>query len=124
MKKNIACISFFSLAILCLLAFSTFYSCRRNKKCDLIVNVTNGATNGPVVGATVHVYPNQTNANGNLKDQDQTATTDASGVARFTFKLPAILAADVTPPAPLAPAATRLVKLEEGKSVSVAIKVY
>ena len=63
-------------------------------------------------------------SSGNLKIQDQTSTTDASGVARFTFKLPAILSADVNPPAPLNPTVNKLVKLEEGKSVSVAIKVY
>lgn len=101
-----------------------FSSCRRNKNCDLIVTVTDGNTSGPVVGATVHIYPNQTNTSGNLKIQDQTSTTDASGVARFTFKLPAILSADVNPPAPLNPTVNKLVKLEEGKSVSVAIKVY
>jgi hypothetical protein len=107
------------LSFLCLM----LSSCRKNKKCDLVVTVTNATTNGPVVGAKVHIYPNRTSTtNGSLKDQDQTQTTDASGVARFTFKLPAILAADVTPPTPLGPE-SKLVKLEEGKSVSVTIKV-
>ena len=123
MKKISANKSFVALLLLSTLFFSMFSSCRRNKNCDLIVNVVNGNTNGPVVGATVHIYPNQTNTSGNLKIQDQTATTDASGVARFTFKLPAILSADITPPTPLNPSLNKLVKLEEGKSVSVSFKV-
>ena len=61
--------------------------------------------------------------NGNLTIQDQTGTTDGSGSVSFTFKLPAILQADVTSPAPFGNA-TKLVKLEEGKKVSSTIKVY
>jgi hypothetical protein len=125
MKRNNTLRSLLSSALIFPLIFVLLSSCHRNKDCDLVLTVLDGTTNGPVVGASVHIYPNQTSTtNSSLQIQDQTATTDASGVATFTFKLPAILSADVTPPSPYAPPATTLVKLEEGRSVSKSIKVY
>ena len=114
----------FTLFFSAIILFST--SCHRNKDCDVVINVADGNTGGPVIGATVHMYippgsPPPTN--GNLQIQDQTGTTDASGSVSFTFKLPAILQADVTAPLPYSNA-TKLVKLEEGKKVSATIKVY
>ena len=114
----------FSFALLFALVFIFTSSCRRNKDCDLVLTIQDGVTNGPVVGATVDIAPNQTGPNGTLQIQVQSTTTDAAGVATFTFKLPAILSATVTPPAPYVIPAPTLVKLEEGRSVSKAIKVY
>ncbi len=116
-----------SLALFFTALFFVLSSCKRNKDCDLVINVTDG--NGlPVFGATVHMYipPNAPPpTNGNLTIQDQTGSTDASGSVSFTFKLPAILQADVTPilTSTLTPG-TALVKLEEGKQVSKTIKLY
>lgn len=124
MKRNSARISFSSFALLFVLVFIFSSSCKRNKDCDLVLTIQDGTTNGPVVGATVEIAPNQTGANGTLQIQVQSATTDGSGVATFTFKLPAILSATVTPPSPYTAPAPVLVKLEEGRSVSKAIKVY
>ena len=107
------------------LLFVFFSSCHRNKDCDLILNIEDGTNGGPVVGATVDVAPNQTSTtNGTLQIQVQSSTTDASGVATFTFKLPAILSVTVTPPSPLVIPPATLVKLEEGRSVTKAIKCY
>ena len=105
------------------IVFST--SCHRNKDCDLVINVVDDSTNAPIAGATVHMYipPNAPPGTGsNLTQQEQTGSTDGSGSVSFTFKLPAILQADVN-------AYTRgsggaLVKLEEGRQVSKTIKVY
>lgn len=108
--------------VLFLITFVVISSCRRNKDCELIVSVID-SSNAPVAGATVHVYPNQASTSGNLTIQDQTGITDASGYASFIFKLPAILRADVSPPAPYG-STYALVKLEEGKSVTKGIKVY
>ena len=94
-----------------------FSSCRRNKNCDLIVTVTDGNTSGPVVGATVHIYPNQTNTSGNLKIQDQTSTTDASCVAIFTFTIPDIVSADVNSHAPLNPLINKLDNLDVSRGL-------
>ena len=113
-----------SFALLFAVVFIFSSSCRRNKDCDLVLSVLDGSTNGPVVGAKVEIAPNQTGANGTLQIQVQSATTDAAGVATFTFKLPAILSATVTPPSPYLVPAPTLVKLEEGRSVSKSIKVY
>jgi hypothetical protein len=125
MKKNSTLRLLFTFTLVFSLLFILFSSCHRNKDCDLVLSVVDGTTNGPVVGAEVHISPNQSGANGNLQIQDQKGTTDAAGVATFTFKLPAILSADVVPPAPYtAPAQPTLVKLEEGRSVSTTIKVY
>lgn len=111
-------------ALLFPLVFVFFSSCHRNKDCDLILNIQDGTNGGPVVGATVDIAPNQTNPNGTLQIQVQSTTTDASGVATFTFKLPAILSVTVTPPAPYVSPPATLVKLEEGRSVTKAIKCY
>lgn len=113
-----------SFALLFAVVFIFSSSCRRNKDCDLVLTVVDGSTNGPVVGAQVDIAPNQTGANGTLQIQVQSSTTDAAGVATFTFKLPAILSATVTPPSPYLVPAPTLVKLEEGRSVSKSIKVY
>lgn len=124
MKRNTTLSPLFSFSLLFALVFIFSSSCRRNKDCDLVLTIQDGVTNGPVVGATVSIAPNQTGATGTLQIQVQSTTTDGAGVATFTFKLPAILSATVTPPSPyLAPAPT-LVKLEEGRSVSKSIKVY
>lgn len=94
----------------------------------MVINVVDGNTSSPVASATVHMYisPNSPPAtNGNLTIQDQTGVTDGSGSVTFTFKLPAILQATVTPVATstLTPGGA-LVKLEEGKQVSKTIKLY
>ena len=128
MKKgnNRKLLLFFALFIP--LMFSLFSSCRRNKDCTVTITVQDGSTGGPVAGASVRVGPSKTNANGTLQIQDQTATTDGSGIVTFTFKLPAILEADVTPPSPytcaLPSACSGLVKLEEGKSVNKTLKIF
>ncbi len=124
MKRNSTYSPLFSFALLFSVVFIFSSSCRRNKDCDLVLTIQDGVTNGPVVGASIQIAPNQTGANGNLQIQVQSSTTDAAGVATFTFKLPAILSATVTPPAPYTAPAPTLVKLEEGRSVSKAIKVY
>lgn len=125
MKRNSTRISFFSFTLLFVLVFVFSSSCHRNKDCDLVLTVLDGTNNGPVVGATVDIGPNQTSAtNGTLQIQVQSGTTDGSGVATFTFKLPAILSATVTPPSPYTAPAPTLIKLEEGRSVSKSIKVY
>jgi hypothetical protein len=103
-------------------AFAFSSSCKRNKDSDVVITVVDGTSGAPVAGATVHLYI-PPNTSGNLQQQDQTGVTDGAGTVSFTFKLPAILQADVTPPAPYAPASA-LVKLEEGKQVSKTIKVY
>ena len=130
MKKSNTINSLLCSALVFSFVFKFVSSCQRNKDCSLIVTILDGTTSGPVVGASVHVAPSQSGPSGNLQIQDQTMTTDASGVAKFTFKLPAMLNADVTPPAPYTgcpapnPKCTTLIKLEEGKSVSKSIKVY
>ena len=124
MKKKITHKFLFSSIIFLSLLLVLASSCHRNKDCDVVINVVNGTTNAPVLGATVHMYiPPNAPPGSNLQMQDQTGVTDGSGSVSFTFKLPAILQADVTPPSPFA-AATALVKLEEGKQVSKTIKVY
>ncbi|MBI4930794.1 MAG: hypothetical protein HY841_08540 [Bacteroidetes bacterium] len=112
----IACLSVF------MLAFS--FSCQRNKECDVVINVVDGNNSSPVFSATVHLYP-PPGTNGNLNIQDQTGVTDAAGSVSFTFKLPAILQADITPiSTSTLTAGSALVKLEEGKQVSKTIKLY
>jgi hypothetical protein len=104
-------------------------SCKKNKDSDVIITVMDGTQNVPVASATVHIYPPPSqpppSGSSNLSGQDQTSITDAAGTVSFTFKLPAILQADVTPPplSGLSPASA-LVKLEEGKQVSKTIKLY
>ena len=110
---------FFILAF----AFVFSSSCKRNKDCDVVLNITDGSNSAPVFGATVHMYPPPNSAN--LQIQDQTGVTDAAGMVTFTFKLPAILQADVTPPASSSlNNGGALVKLEEGKQVTKTIKLY
>ena len=112
---------YFPLLFAILLVFSS--ACHRNKDCDLVITVQDVTNNAPVVGATVKVHPSQpppTNST-NLADQTQEGTTDASGVVKFTFKLPAILQADVT--ATGYSSTNRLVKTEEGSSTSFSIKI-
>ena len=105
-----------------MLAFS--FSCQRNKECDVVINVVDGNTSAPVFGATVRMYP-PSGTGGNLNIQDQTGVTDGAGSVSFTFKLPAILQATVTPAATsTVSAGGALVKLEEGKQVSKTIKLY
>lgn len=105
-------------------AFIFSSSCKRNKECDVVITVTDGANSVPVYGATVHMYP-PPSQNPTLDIQEQTAITDASGMATLTFKLPAILQADVTPPSTYSlNTGGALVKLEEGKQVSKTIKLY
>lgn len=88
-----------------------------------MINVIDGVSQAPVFGATVHMYPPPSSAN--LQIQDQTGVTDASGTVTFTFKLPAILQADITPPSSSTlNSGGALVKLEEGKQVSKTIKLY
>lgn len=118
---------YIKLTLLFLVLFSVALvtpSCKRNKKCDVVINVINGNNNTPVYGATVHLHiPNTTT--GNLTQQEQKGTTDASGSASFTFKLPAILQVDVTPlPSSGLNPGTAMVKLEEGKQVSKDIKLF
>lgn len=111
------------LVFVIVFAFSS--SCKRNKDCDVVINVVDGATNAPVPGASVHLYiPPSSPPGPNLQQQDQTGVTDGAGSVSFTFKLPAILQADVTVAGPPAMAGSGLVKLEEGKQVSKTIKVY
>lgn len=124
MKRNSTHKTLFSFALLFSAVFIFSSSCHRNKDCDLVLTILNGNTNGPAVGATVEIGPNQTGPNGTLQIQVQSATTDGAGVATFTFKLPAILSATVTPASPLTAPAPTLVKLEEGRSVSKSIKCY
>jgi hypothetical protein len=125
MKKNNTLKSFLSFSIIIPLVFISFSSCHRNKDCDLVLNIEDGTSGGPVVGALVEIGPNQTSTtNGTLQIQVQSSTTNASGIATFTFKLPAILSATVTPPSPLTAPLPTLVKLEEGRSVTKAIKCY
>lgn len=91
----------------------------------MVITVIDGATSAPIGGCVVNLHPNQ--GTNNLQIQDQTGTTDAAGIVSFTFKLPAILQADVSSiPAPFSctTSCSALVKLEEGKSVSKTIKVY
>lgn len=98
----------------------TYSSCKKNKDCDAVINVTDDSLGIPVSGAIVHMYPPPSSANLNI--QDQTAVTDASGSVTFTFKLPAILQADVT--SKKYGIGGALVKLEEGRQVSKTIKTY
>ena len=111
----------FSSLFAIVLFFSS--SCKRNEDCDLIITLESDSTGGPVVGATIVVQPDPTSG-GNLKIQTQTSSSDGSGVARFTFKLPAMLQVVVTPPLPYAAPNPPLVKLEAGRSVSKLIKIY
>lgn len=106
-------------------------SCKKNKDCDVTITVQDGTGSlaVPVAYATVHLYPPPSSpppqGSNNLEGQDQTGITDGAGSVSFTFKLPAILQADVTPPitSTLNPGSA-LVKLEEGKEVSKTIKLY
>lgn len=117
-----------SLALFFAGLFFVLSSCKRNKDCDVVINVTDGYNGAPVFGATVHmrIPPNSPPpTNGSLTIQDQTGSTDASGSVSFTFKLPAILQCDVTPISTSTLTATsKLVKLEEGKQVSTTVKLY
>lgn len=110
--------------LIVLAAFMLVFSaaCKRNKDCDVVINVVDLTTKAPIVGASVHLYPDPA-LNPTLTIQDQSGTTDGSGSVSFTFKLPAILKCDVTAPAPFNGFATKLVKLEEGKKTSVTIPV-
>ena len=123
MKKS-AIHSFLFLPVVAVALAAVFSSsCHRNKDCDVVINVIDGVSQAPVFGATVHMYPPPTSAN--LQPQDQTGVTDATGTVTFTFKLPAILQTDVTPPSTAGlNSGGALVKLEEGKQVSKTIKLY
>lgn len=89
-----------------------------------MMTVVDGANSAPIYGATVHMYPPPSQSP-TLDIQEQTGITDAAGTVSFTFKLPAILQADATPPSTYSlNTGGALVKLEEGKSVSKTIKVY
>jgi len=111
---------FFTVAF----AFIFSSSCKRNKDCDVVITIIDGTNDAPVYGATVHMFP-PPSQKPPLDIQDQTSITDASGMATFTFKLPAILQADVTPPTTYTlNSGGALVKLEEGKQVSKTIKLY
>ena len=116
-KLSLILIALFSIAVVS-------PSCKRNKKCDVVITVINGNNSTPVYGAEVHLHiPNTTG--GNLAQQEQKGTTDASGSVSFTFKLPAILQADVTPlPSSGLNPGTAMVKLEEGKQVTREITLY
>ncbi|MBI3502172.1 MAG: hypothetical protein HY063_10280 [Bacteroidetes bacterium] len=122
--KNIFHKLFFAFVCCASITAVVIVSCKKNKDCDVVINIVNGTTSVPVPGATIHMYP-PPGTNGNLQIQDQTGATDASGTANFTFKLPAILQADVTPPAVLGlNSGGGLVKLEAGHQVSKTIKIY
>ncbi|MFH1003931.1 MAG: hypothetical protein V1781_00290 [Bacteroidota bacterium] len=112
-NKIVLYVSTFSLVL-----FFTFYSCRRNKDCTVVVRVMDISTEGPILGANVSIHPT-TQSKPTMKGQ--TGITDAAGSASFVFKLPAILQVDVT--ASGHTAGTALVKLEEGKTVSKTIKL-
>lgn len=116
MRTNIA---IFLLALVIL--YATPY-CKRNKDCDAIITVVDAVNNAPVSGASVHIYPDPASG-GNLTIQDQTEITEGNREARFTFKLPAILKVDVDPKSPYLKPAPRLIKLEEGKSTPLTIKL-
>ena len=114
------------LPLFCIVAFTYIFSssCKKDKKCYASITVIDGVTEAPVYGATVHMYP-PPNQNPTLTIQEQTGTTDGSGVVTFTFKLPAILQTDATPPSLSGlNSGGALVKLEEGKQVSKTIKLY
>ena len=117
-KSSHSLLSVFALLVVFAAIFSS--SCHRNKVCYAVINVIDDSTGAPVAGAVVHMYPPPTSAN--LAIQDQTQSTDGSGSVSFTFKLPAILRADVT--GNFKGNGTSLVKLEEGKQVSKTIKCY
>ena len=72
-------------------------SCRRNKDCDVKIIVMNGNNSTPVSGATVNIHPPVPGTNLD-PDKTKTNTTDGAGEAKFTFKLPGKLQADVIPP--------------------------
>ena len=111
------------LLVIFAFAFVFSFSCKRNKDCDVVLNIIDGVTSAPVANCTVHMYPPPTSSN--LSIQDQTGVTDASGSVTFTFKLPAILQADCTPPTTSTlNSGGALVKLEEGKQVIKTIKLY
>ena len=108
-----------------LFAFVLFFSpsCKKNEDCGLTITLLDASSNGPIAGATIQVHPSQTSG-GNLQKQDQTSTTDGSGIVHFTFTLPAMLEVTITPPSPYtAPATSPLVKLEAGKTVSKTISL-
>ena len=116
------------LAFTLLFAVSIIFfssSCQKNKDCKATVTILD-ATSTPVSGATVTVGPSKTAPQGNLSIQTQSGVTDGSGSVTFTFKLPAILDAVVTPPSTHTcgtSGCTGLVKLEEGKSVTKTINI-
>ncbi len=123
MRKNNTKRSLFLLTILmaCIMIVPT--SCYRNTDCTLVITILDVTNNAPIVGAQVHVYP-KPGSGGNLQIQDQTSSTDASGVVTYTFKYAAMLQVDINPPAPYSPPLqSKLVKLEEGQSVSYSIKI-
>lgn len=113
-----------SLLFIVAFAFVFSSSCKKNKDCDAVITVIDGTNSAPIYGATVHLYP-PPSQNPTLDIQEQTGITDAAGTVTFTFKLPAILQADATPPSTLSlKPGGQLVKLEEGKQVSKTIKLY
>jgi hypothetical protein len=126
MSKRAHYIITFSVGIITLLSV-VFYSsaCKKNKDCKATVRVSDASTGGPVLGVLVTLSPTQTAPQGNLSIQTQSGTTDGSGSVSFTFKLPAILQVSVKPPAPYTTCAScpALIHLEEGKTVTQAIKV-
>ncbi|HEY4799742.1 MAG TPA: hypothetical protein VII99_11745 [Bacteroidia bacterium] len=118
-------------AVLILGAVAISTSCKRNKSCDLVINVVNGNNNAPVYGASVHVFvptqaptPSSVGQPGNLAIQDQTGITDNTGSVSFTFKYPGVLTASVTPASNPPNPGSHPVHLEEGKQVSTTIKLY
>ena len=126
MKKRTHYILSATIGVITLLAVVCYFSaCKRNKDCKATITIVDATTGAPVLGAVVTMAPSQAAAQGNLSIQTQTATTDGSGSVTFTFKLPAILQANTSPPSPYTACVNcpRLVQLEEGKSVSATLKV-
>lgn len=118
--KSIALKSIILFSLVATLA-TQFYSCRKkDETCVLLVRVVK-LDGTPLSGANVKVTSNHATVNGTLANYlPAVKLTDASGMAEFSFQLPAILDIEVTS---IFGTGQDLVKLIPGETVSKTVVV-
>jgi hypothetical protein len=118
--KSIALKSIILFTVLAMLS-TQFTSCKKkDETCVLLVRVVR-LDGTPLSGANVKVTSNYATINGTLPSYlPAVKLTDASGMAEFTFKLPAILDIEVTS---IFGTGQDLVKLVPGETVSKTVVV-
>lgn len=118
MKKIITLSCFSGIFLSMLLLGGSNISCNKPTDCKVIVTVLDSASS-PVAGATVKLY--SSNPPGQIEG---TGTTDGSGNADFTFKLPAIFdiaASKVTLSG--TKTGTGIVQLQIGQTVQATVNI-